>query len=805
METGTTIRLSFLARRKRLPVLPEQPSGTAFGIVWDACPIPQGFVCYVVQFIERSRAKIMGLVSGDGRVYRALAPSDDVPADEDACLILVRERGNRVGDVYVKSDNGRLVHTSAFRGSTAGTMREVAEEATWNTEHSLVYREFMATMFLRHCVFHAPAVHVPATDDAGEATVPRTEQLAAPVEIFKGFREALLTDAISALLFRIERNEHPSGIEKFAHSLFSEIDLARLRTLVTVGEVSLAHIENMDGFYINLNREAMSPEDVVFLYGVESRLNRVLAVLKRIGVGLSPASTSPSEEACSLLDRMGFEEVTSHVGRLIREGDHAPRCSWNAPGTVACQPGGEWDVRMHVAELCEGLNLLVRLEYRFDYCEESHRIALQFTKISATSMPSSLYDEESSSWIDVDDGARERAAAEYGCRIVMVLAAAAFAASPTISNCLVEEHDPIGQTYRSFAFNRTAFMVDLLPKALELVGVPLATGGAASALRASETSERFRRIAAPERTAAPRDDARRLPEALRDLLHADFARELEVVEDKDDEFVMRFAQLQGEGPLDPAQAEAKLGAFIDEMQAACAVAELEEDRPVRTQFCENHLGRILLPLFIDDPSVRVLRAPDALFFAQYELCSVYLNCGAVEQAILEARRLLDMATTSMQAHFTLISVLARQKMFDEVIDVAKHGLRAAYDRDAIAYLFYRLAFAYWNEGDKLTALACYRLVPAGEQIAAVAQEEAHELMNRMGLAEPLGFAEAVTIAKAAGVPIPPTDELYNQVADAAVQLMDAGFLYLAARCVYAMWRMYGKDELGVISRSLLFD
>ena len=92
-----------------------------------------------------------------------------------------------------------------------------------------------------------------------------------------------------------------------------------------------------------------------------------------------------------------------------------------------------------------------------------------------------------------------------------------------------------------------------------------------------------------------------------------------------------------------------------------------------------------------------------------------------------------------------------------------------------------------------------------EHISAVAQEEARELMGRMGLTTPLDFKQAVTIVKAAGVPVPPTEELFNHVANVAVLLLDNGFFYLAARCVYIMWRMTGKDELGVLSKSLLME
>lgn len=83
----------------------------------------------------------------------------------------------------------------------------------------------------------------------------------------------------------------------------------------------------------------------------------------------------------------------------------------------------------------------------------------------------------------------------------------------------------------------------------------------------------------------------------------------------------------------------------------------------------------------------------------------------------------------MQSHFALINVLARLERFDEIIEVARHGLRIASDRSAIGYLFYRLAFAYWNCDQLELALACYRLVPRGEESGGSALEEMQGLMN----------------------------------------------------------------------------
>ena len=50
--------------------------------------------------------------------------------------------------------------------------------------------------------------------------------------------------------------------------------------------------------------------------------------------------------------------------------------------------------------------------------------------------------------------------------------------------------------------------------------------------------------------------------------------------------------------------------------------------------------------------------------------------------------------------------------------------------------------------------------------------------------------------------MPPVAAVGNQIADAAVQLVDNGFFFLAVRCIYQMWRTMGNDELGALNRSL---
>lgn len=256
-------------------------------------------------------------------------------------------------------------------------------------------------------------------------------------------------------------------------------------------------------------------------------------------------------------------------------------------------------------------------------------------------------------------------------------------------------------------------------------------------------------------------------------------------------------------PQDRDGAVAGFIELVGELEASCAAAELLSDRPMRSEFCESYLGRIVVPLTVDDPETRIHRVPDALFFAQYELGDAYFRAGDLDRALVEARKLLDMAATSMQAHFMMVNVLARMERFQEVAEVVRHGARVSYDRESLAYLYYRGAFAFWALGERETALALYCLIPHGGHLGELAQAEMQPLMAEMDRTERPGIEEVAAVVRSAGLAMPPDQAVVDQISDAAVLLADNGFFHLANRCVRGMWHIMGHDELGVVSRSLL--
>ena len=812
MAERPTYKLRFLDPKKRFPAMPEQPAGRSYGVVWKVFGEDPKESCYVVEFVGKSHISLLGYVSVSGEVYKVDRPVSEASLPDEPDMQLVLDEFNpSIGEIAVRDSDGTMRPQARVNGSPEGTMREQSDHETWNSTRSLRYGEFMASMFLRYVIF-ADSENVAANtadadrfDEGVKNAVDKIKlvKLSEPVEVLLGFDSTPLPDAIETLLYRIDHTDDPSGIERYAAALMGEVNLPRLRTIAAKTEMSLARIDRSKLFYLNFDRSLLDQDEIDMLLAIECRLNRLSGILERIGAGLGPAASSPSLEGCALFDLWHIAKTTNDVPRLLETlSNDNP---WAKPGTVACQPGGEWDVRTRFARIVEALNVVTRLDYTYRANVAEGIMLVRFGRSVADAMPQREYDAQDDVWRELDEDVRVIWAAEHDARVALTLAAACFAAGACITRCYVQIAAPDGEqgerTIATYSFGRAAYLANCVPVAKDLESMDMDDMPCKRMLEAYE-SDAPDAIEPAEVHARPRDDHRSLPPALRDLLLADTADELEVMEDDDDPYVARVIELRERAKVDRAGAFEGFSRLVEELEAKCAVAELLATGPVQTQFCDNQLVRMVLPVMEEDRSVRILRAPDALYFAQHEICSFYAEQEDFERALPEVRRLYDLARSSMQSHFALINVLARLERFDEIIEVARHGLRIASDRPSIGYLFYRLAFAYWNCDQLELALACYRLVPRGEESGSNALEEMQGLMNEMGVNEPPTFEDAVETIRKAGLELPPVPAVTNQLADAAVQLVDNGFFFLARGCIFQMWRTMGNDELGSLNRSL---
>lgn len=820
MTAALPYKIGLFAHKKRFAdIANDVRSDADYGIVWDAFGKDERESCYVVRFVGKTTAQILGFVDVNGHVYRVNAPLFGAELPEDPDIVLCLDGPDAPSGIIARCVDGETRPISAYEGKPEGNLRECvpAGVQTWNSARELPYGEFLGSLFVRYVILgeQAPGLTGKAAEELESAnesssednTFMRMHPLDTPVKIFAGFDSAPLPDAIDTLLFRIGEKEDPCGAERYAARLLGELDLDLLRRVSVKTELTLARIEHGGYFYINFDRQDLTLDEVEVVLACEATLNRLSYLLDRLDAGVSrELTTSPSEKDCSRTDMRSLYALTAQVDTVLKlQGEPNP---WACPGSRPCTLAGEWDVRTRFAHAAERLSMVVRLDYRFDVDAARGTVFVRFAAPAVSAMPRSIYDVKGHDWHTLDAGERLAFRDELVARMTVVLAAACFASGLFIKRCVVQVDALVAagekpEPLRASRFERIEFMARWVDAARDAVGLPFAGSPTHRALEGCAIDlETELPIMDPERGLPPRDDERTLPAELRPLLLADDARELEVIEASDDPNAERLARLRELEQTDPQAAAAGVVRLIEELEAECVVAELTATSPVEMQFCENYQARLLMSLVESDPQVRILRVPDALYFAQYQLCNMYARTGDYEAALPEARKLYDMAKTSMQAHYTLINVLANLERYDEVAEVARHGLRLACERDSVAYLFYRLAFATWNLGDRPTALACYRVVPRGDEVYSMAQEEMHALMDEMGVADPPSIEQAVEALAQAGIDLAPTDRVKNYLADLAVLLVDNGFFFLGNRCVYQMWHMRGSDELSMVSKSL---
>lgn len=293
-------------------------------------------------------------------------------------------------------------------------------------------------------------------------------------------------------------------------------------------------------------------------------------------------------------------------------------------------------MRTRFARIVEALNVVTRLDYTYRANVAEGIMLVRFGHSVVDAMPQREYDAQEDVWRELDENARVIWAAEHDARVALTLAAACFAAGACIARCYVQIAAPDGEqgerVIATYSFGRAAYLANCVPVAKDLESMDMDDMPCKRMLEAYE-SDAPDAIEPAEVHARPRDDHRSLPPALRDLLLADTADELEVMEMDDDPYVARVVELREQAKVDRASAFEGFSRLAEELEAKCAVAELLATGPVQTQFCDNQLVRMVLPVMEEDRSVRILRAPDALYFAQHEICSYYAEQEDFERAL----------------------------------------------------------------------------------------------------------------------------------------------------------------------------
>ncbi|MFR9004853.1 MAG: hypothetical protein ACLVKA_00325 [Collinsella aerofaciens] len=183
-------------------------------------------------------------------------------------------------------------------------------------------------------------------------------------------------------------------------------------------------------------------------------------------------------------------------------------------------------------------------------------------------MPQREYDAQDDAWRELDEDTRDLGRG-HDARVALTLAAACFAAGTCITRCYVRVLLPTVSRASALSQRISLGARPIWPIACLSPRILEHGHGRYACKRVLEAYE----STAPETIepavhARPRDDHRTLPPALRDLLLADTADELEVMEEDGDPYVARVVELPSRQSR-PYRCFEGFSRLVEELEAKC--------------------------------------------------------------------------------------------------------------------------------------------------------------------------------------------------------------------------------------------
>lgn len=651
-------------------------------------------------------------------------------------------------------------------------------------------------------------------------------------DVLLEFTNAPLPDAVDGLLFSASMADPSdptsfSGFERYAARLLSDADAPRLRPIAVEHPIELRRLNSTGLFWSIFDDSTINAADRATILRIESILDRLAMVSKALEDGEGVAYVSQfSEGQCSQLDWEALRAIVADAPEYLSaaERDNKLDTQYGTTGTR----GGTWDLSTRFATACEAMVLPFRLEYRFVCDGAAGTIVADVSVPDATVFPKSRFDAEANQWVDCASQ-RPAAAAAYSLRLAALIASAAFGCSVGVTRVIVngKEGSIAGPTCLSLEFSRIPFTMGTMAKIREGAFTNPATDYDPQALLAmmhlQASALQFGDDGALQpvdslpveltviRTPVAEDD-RPLPENLRGLLHADVVRDLDVMSEQNADLAARYRAIMDEKDDSLLLAVAQLEDIVAETSKdggeslltaeETAGVAADASAALKLLYCENVFARYLTSLVEPDPTVRYRRASDIGQAARSSLSRIYRDMGDLNAAEAQARICIDLAPTSAPAYNDLITCYAEGDHYDRIIDVAKEALRVAVTGNDISYVYYRLAFAYWQTGRLTEALACYLRVPENSPMGEAALRERNDLISEMGNNVPGNDWDSTATLRTAGVPLAPLDDVMEVVGRALIGLCDANMPLAAAPLASLVASTQRNDILHAVAASL---
>ncbi|MEC4185176.1 tetratricopeptide repeat protein [Adlercreutzia sp. R21] len=644
-------------------------------------------------------------------------------------------------------------------------------------------------------------------------------------DVLAEFTSAPLPDAVDGLLFRVSMADavHPaSGFEAYAARLLSDAEAPSLRAIAVEHPVELRRLNTTDLFWAVFDDSTINAGNRATILRIESVLDRLALISKVLEDGNGAVAASTCTEAqCSQADWQVLRSIANDANDYLTAADRDNKLNTQY-GTTGAR-GGNWDLSTRLATACEAMVLPFRLEYRFVCDASTGTIVADVSLPGPDVFPKSRYDAATNQWIDIAAN-RPAAAAAYALRLGALIAAASFGTSVGVTRVIVngKEGSIAGDTVLSLEFGRIPFtmgtmaairdgrfsapdtecdpgtLFDLLHLQSHAINL-----GADGTLQSVDPLPMNLQVV---RTPVAEDD-RPLPDDLRALLHADTVRDLDVMSEQDADLGARYRAIMEEKDDSLLLAVAQLEDIVAETTKSDeeneAVRALREKGvTVKPLYCENVFARYLTSVVESDPTVRYQRVSDIGQAARSSLARIYRDMGDLDAAEAQARVCISLAPTSAPAFNDLITCYAEGEHYDRIIDVAKDALRVAVTGNDISYVFYRLAFAYWQTGRLTEALACYLRVPEASPMGEAALRERNDLIGEMGNQVPGNEWDPTACLRTAGVPLAPLDDVMEVVGKALVLLCDQNMPLAAAPLASLVANTQRNDVLHAVAASL---
>lgn len=412
-----------------------ETSDRTFGWVGKGLPVPATGGAYVAELIGKGDLGVLAYVDPFGRAFDIQEPSNVPPARVPnlsfAKLPDQPVSGEELGCVYVHARDGSKRDVAQYRcvRGRYTLFDSWYDFGPYGT--NLSYDDAMARAYL--AFVYRPSLGAPEIPERGLSGVHDRlrgdKPLAALRSIVADVRGAENDPVFRppALVACLARWLTEAGLDDLA-----DVDDEAVRLVRTIRYAGTYYVGVED-------EEASVPTETV--WAVEAALNRFLLV----GEAFGDRATLATEADCGRWDAYLLETAAAQhpaAGELA-----------DAP---AAKGSGEWGVRCALGAVVERLRLPYRFDVSMRFDVEAGAAGFDLTVPSGSLMPAWSW-QEGSGWVRATDGARSAQARRYALHLGLLLAAAAFEASPGLRRvdlaarpCASSKGEPIDEGASEF-------------------------------------------------------------------------------------------------------------------------------------------------------------------------------------------------------------------------------------------------------------------------------------------------------------------------------------------------------------------